>query len=127
MSKKRRTSKKGYIYLIQATDNETSEATGYYKVGMTDDKKQRLDNLQTGNPFYLKMIHCTKRQVVASRETDAHKEFEEDENIEKCIDSQGGGKEWYYTEEKEDYVKDVFRDGVEVATEDVNMDAHGWT
>lgn len=43
-----------YIYLIEAED------TGYFKVGVTKNLKQRLKNLQTGNGGLLKIVEQYK-------------------------------------------------------------------
>ena len=83
-----------YIYIIaeKTTKLGTGGYTGYYKVGQTDNLKERLENLQMGNPHQLECLRWI--QVDPSKknlaEEAAHAavrdQFRSNEN---------GGKEWF--------------------------------
>ena len=109
---------KKYIYLIEEQD-ESKSPTGYYKAGRTNNKKQRMRELQTGNPRHLVMIHCTKNQVNESREDDVHDYLNGADGIRHCKATEDGGTEWYFTQ-GDSVMKRSFKKGLgEVSSEDV--------
>lgn len=59
-----------YLYLIKAGD------TQYYKIGVTSDKTRRLSKLQSGSPFELKYVICTKKENAKSLEQAIHNELD---------------------------------------------------
>jgi hypothetical protein len=107
----------GYIYLIE--ERGSRGPTGYYKVGITKNKKKRIRGLQTGNARQLVMIHCTKRQLKEEREKEVHDEFKK--LFEHCHDTEGGGREWYYTTEDPGDMIKCFDKSVGVQTKTVNI------
>lgn len=112
--------KKNYIYLIQELD-QFQRPTEYYKVGRTNNKKNRMQELQTGNPRHLIMIHCTKNQVDLGKEKAVHQHLKRVPEIRFCHETEGGGTEWYYSQNVE-FMKSCFDEGVgNVLTEDVNI------
>lgn len=116
--------KKVYIYLIQEYDGIAP--THYYKAGRTTHKRQRMQELQTGNPRHLMMICCTVSQVDSRNEGKIHQFFKEGvDGIEWCQDREIGGLEWYHSDRGAAYVKEAFREGLGLKTEDVQVDVHG--
>ena len=60
----------GYIYLIHM------EGTTFYKIGMSLDPQIRLQTLQTGNPYPLKIRKTQAVQDMRSAESNLHRQFE---------------------------------------------------
>lgn len=46
---------KCYVYLIACNPNKSRP---FVKIGMTNDPQSRIDTLQTGNPYELRMLAC---------------------------------------------------------------------
>lgn len=82
------------IYLIQER-NADKTATGYYKVGKTNDMHRRLEDIQTGNPRSLKDL-CKEIEVDKHQEKRVHQFLKKDRRIRFCHDTEGGGTEWFY-------------------------------
>ena len=116
---------KEFIYLIeeQCRSNplEQFTPTGYYKAGMTDNKKERMEHLQTGNPRRLVMIFCTANKVAKSKERKVHDYLKERHGIRHCKPTEDGGQEWYYTQRGRDFIKTSFENGVGVICKEENI------
>jgi hypothetical protein len=82
------TDDEGYVYCI--AEYEDGKETGYFKIGTTNDPKERLRNLQTGNARQLKIWRECK---LASKRVTAEKEAQR--ALEKYKADQRGGKEWF--------------------------------
>ena len=89
--------RQGYVYFVQQND------TKYIKVGRTKHPKNRLTNLQTGNPRKLKM--CCKRVSDMYAAEDELLEKMDDLNNQKIR----GGTEWFHVYDLE-RAKMVFMD-----------------
>ena len=55
-----------YVYIIRAG------RTNLYKIGKSNDPQGRLDNLQTANPYKLKLIHTFKADNASAAEEELH-------------------------------------------------------
>ena len=61
---------KGYVYLFH------SEGTNYYKIGKTaENPRKRMGNLQSGNPFTLRMIDTVLVDDMDEKESAMHEQF----------------------------------------------------
>lgn len=61
---------RGYVYLFH------SEGTNYYKIGKTaDNPRKRMANLQSGNPFTLRMIDTALVDDMNAKESAMHEQF----------------------------------------------------
>lgn len=63
-----------YVYVIEAKD------TGLYKIGYTNRLKSRLNQLQTGCPYKIKLIMASPRKNAREMEAVLHRKFN-DNNI----------------------------------------------
>jgi hypothetical protein len=80
--------KTGYVYLIKNSE-------GYYKIGFSKDPHKRIKQLQTANPYKLKLIHCIK--CINRKPRDVEK------RLHKMFNLSNIKREWFSF--SEDYVK----------------------
>lgn len=97
-----------YIYVIaeKTTKVGTNGFTGYYKVGRTDNLRQRLSVLQTGNPHKIEYWQHFKVANVDAAEQAAHRAV-----CEKYRSDEQGGSEWYSVPlgNKDDFIMRIQR------------------